>query len=210
MRYKNLITGISTLMLTNLAYSAVPKFAPVPPAALKAALKAYRKARFNHKLGSNKQILTVVDFSLPSYKKRLWVIDLNTHRVLMNLYTTQGKHSGLVYATHFSNRLHSKESSLGLFTTAGEYYGHHGLSMRLRGLEPGVNDHAEQRAVVIHSAWYATNAFVQQHHRTGRSWGCFAVSPTHEKRLLTTIRGGSALYAYAATMTNRTVHLYKS
>lgn len=201
---KSLAIGFFIVIFANYSCAATTSPDPIPPKALQAALKAYHQARQHHKLGSNKHTLTVVDFSLPSYKKRLWVLDLNTHRVLMNLYTSQGKHSGLVYATHFSNRIHSEQSSLGLFTTAGEYYGHHGLSMRLKGLEAGINDHAEQRAVVIHSAWYATAEFVKKYHRTGRSWGCFAVSPANEKRLLTMIKGGSALFAYATHASNST------
>lgn len=196
MQYKRLIIGVTLTIVTNFSYSLTKNYTAVRPAALKAALRAYQRARAQHQLGPNKRILTIVDFSLPSYQRRLWVIDLKSHQILMNLYTTQGKNSGLVYATHFSNQLHSQQSSLGLFRTRGEYIGHHGLSMRLQGLEPGINDHAMARAVVIHSAWYASPQFVKKYHRTGRSWGCFAVAPRVERKLLETLKGGSAVFAY--------------
>jgi hypothetical protein len=165
--------------------------------ALKAALNAYAWAVEHHKLGANTHTLTVVDFTLPSNKKRLWVIDLARNRVLLNTYTAQGKNSGLVYATRFSNKLGTDKSSLGLYTTAGVYNGEHATSMRLQGLEPGINNNAYKRAVVIHAAWYVTPKFIQAHHRAGRSWGCFAVNPAVKNKLLRELKGGSALYAYA-------------
>lgn len=167
------------------------------PKAMKAALNAYAWADKHGKLGNNKSTLTVVDFTLPSYKKRMWVVNLNNDKVLMKLYTTQGKDSGLVYATRFSNRHHSDESSLGIYKTSNEYYGHHGKSMRLDGLEDGINNNARMRNVVIHSAWYVTPAFIKDNHRAGRSLGCFAVPPKVKNKLLNDIDGGSAFFAYA-------------
>ncbi len=167
------------------------------PKALKAALNAYAWAVEHHKLGANKNTLTVVDFTLPSYEKRMWVIDLKSDKVLMKIYTTQGKGSGLVYAKRFSNRIDTDESSLGLYVTSNEYYGHHGKAMRLNGLEKGINGLARRRAVVIHSAWYATPSFIEKNHRAGRSWGCFAIAPDIKNKLLNDVQGGSALFAYA-------------
>lgn len=167
------------------------------PAALKTALSAYNWARLHHKLGRNKSILTVVNFNLPSYERRLWVVNLYSDKVLLKLYTTQGKNSGLVYARHFSNKINTDESSLGLYVTSNEYYGHHGRSMRLNGLDKGVNSNARRRSIVIHSAWYATPAFIKHYHRAGRSWGCFAIAPKAKVHLLNDIKGGSAFFAYA-------------
>jgi len=161
------------------------------PRTLKAALNAYEWAYDHHELGSNKQILTIVDFSLPSYKKRLWVIDLKNDKVLMKLYVTNGFGS-------FSNKSGTHASCLGLFTTANIYYGRHGESMRINGLEKGINNNTLARAIVIHGAWYATPKFVQEYHRTGRSWGCFAVDPAAKDELYKDIKGGSVLFAYAA------------
>ncbi len=167
------------------------------PKALKATLNAYSWALKHNKLGQNKKTLTVIDFTLPSYKKRMWIINLQNNKVLMNLYTTQGKRSGPVYATRFSNQPRSKESSVGLYVTSNEYSGKHGLSMRLNGLEPGINDAARRRAIVIHSAYYATPRFVATHHYAGRSWGCFAVSPNKRNKLFNYIKNGSAIFVYA-------------
>lgn len=168
------------------------------PKVLKAALNSYVWASEHDKLGQNKNTLTVVDFSLPSYDKRMWVINLDSNKVLMKLYTTHGKGSGVTYATHFSNYGGSEASSLGLYVTSEEYYGKHDKSMRIDGLEKGINSNARNRAIVIHSAFYATPEFVQEHHLAGRSWGCFAVDPEIKEQLLHYIKGGSALFTYAA------------
>lgn len=167
------------------------------PEALKATLNAYTWALKHDKLGPNKDTLTVIDFTLPSYKKRMWIINLKQNKVLMKLYTSQGKGSGAVYATRFSDRAQTDESSVGLYVTSNEYSGKHGLSMRLNGLEPGINDAARRRAIVIHAAWYVTPHFVKQHHYVGRSWGCFAVNPSKRSQLFKYIKNGSAIFVYA-------------
>lgn len=168
------------------------------PKVLKAALNSYAWAREHGKLGGNQKTLTVVDFTLPSYNKRMWVLDLQANKVLMTLYTTHGKGSGLAYANRFSNQGSSNTSSLGLYVTSDIYYGKHDKSMRIDGLEKGINDNARARDIVIHAAPYATPEYVQQHHLAGRSWGCYAVAPEVKEELLGYIKGGSALFAYAA------------
>lgn len=188
----NQIAGIDIkkLITTTSAQGLQPK-------ALKAALNAYFWARDHNKLGQNKNILTVVDFSLPSYLKRMWVIDLHQYKILMKLHTTQGAGSGLVYATHFSNQHQTQASSLGLYVTSNEYYGNHGKSMRLDGLQKGINDQARDRNIVIHAADYVTTDYIRANHRAGRSWGCFAISPSQKETVLHYIKGGSAFFAYA-------------
>ena len=161
------------------------------------ALQAYEWAVSHHKLGLNNQILTVVDFSLPSNKRRLWVIDLSNDKILLDLYTTHGKGSGGIMASHFSNKPGSHTSSLGLYTTSVQYYGDHGYSMRLIGLQPGINSLAWRRDIVVHGAWYATPTFIHKYHRAGRSWGCFAVAPSKLHQLINDTKGGSAWFAYA-------------
>lgn len=167
------------------------------PQALKYAIKGYQWA-FEHHHVHNPDILTVIDFSLPSDAKRMWVIDLKSSRVLMNLYTTQGKDSGDYYATHFSNEPGAQETSLGTYETLNSYYGAHGLSERLQGLEQGINSNAYSRAVVIHPAWYASPQYVEENHRAGRSWGCFAISPSESRRFIELTEGGSIIFAYAS------------
>jgi len=179
---------------------AVTSSQGLQPKALKSALNAYTWALNNGKLGSNKDILTVVDFTLPSYEKRMWVLNLRKKEVLMKLHTTQGAGSGLVYASRFSNTSRTKASSLGLYVTSEQYYGKHGKSMRLNGLQKGINNNARNRSIVIHEAAYASPAYVKANHRAGRSWGCFAVAPASKKVLLNYVKGGSALFAYARSI----------
>lgn len=171
----------------------------LPTKALKYAINGYRWA-VKHSAVHNPAVLTVVDFNRPSYEKRLWVIDLRSDRILLHTYVAQGKNSGAVYATHFSNQPGSLASSPGIFTTSSnKYSGEHGESLRVRGLEMGINNNVYDRAVVIHGAPYVTPAFIKQNGYAGRSWGCFAVNPAHVDHFINLVRGGSVLFAYAKT-----------
>jgi hypothetical protein len=107
-----------------------------------------------------------------------------------------GKGSGDNYATRFSNREGSRQSSLGLFEATTTYMGKHGYSLRLKGLEKGFNDHALQRSIVIHGAWYVTEAFAARYGRLGRSWGCPTLDPSVAKKLIDTIKGGTLVFVY--------------
>jgi hypothetical protein len=140
--------------------------------------------------------LTVIDYSLPSTEKRLWVIDVARKRVLFHELVAHGRNSGVERAVRFSNRLHSKQSSLGLFRAEETYQGRHGHALRLTGLEPGVNDNARDRAIVIHGARYVSRSFVERHGRLGRSWGCPALDVSVHRRVIETIKGGTAVFAY--------------
>lgn len=144
----------------------------------------------------NPNVLTIVDFSKPSYEKRMWVVDMNTGKELMSMYTTHGSNSGMTYATSFSNRPGSDQSSVGVFVTLNPYQGKHGLSERLKGLEPGINDNAYRRDIVIHPAWYATPSYISSAHRAGRSWGCFALDPAKSSKYVNLTKNGTVLYAY--------------
>ncbi|OGT41511.1 MAG: hypothetical protein A3F13_03650 [Gammaproteobacteria bacterium RIFCSPHIGHO2_12_FULL_40_19] len=172
--------------------------ATLSPKALQYAINGYQWAVEHHKV-SNPSILTVVNFNEPSYKKRLFVIDLKSGRIVMAMHVAQGKNTGAVYATHFSNQPGSRASSPGIFTTLNEYDGEHGRSLRVNGLEEGINSNALSRAVVIHPASYVTPSFIKQNGYAGRSWGCFAVSPNKANKFMSTIKGGTVLFAYAST-----------
>ncbi len=166
----------------------------VDPKALKGALKAYSQA---HARGlDNKNLLTIIDFSKPSSEKRFWVIDLNTDNVLFDELVAHGKNSGGNVATNFSNVAQSKASSLGLFETKNTYYGKHGLSLRMAGLNPGLNNNAMRRDIVIHGANYVSEGFVNRVGRLGRSWGCPALSMKVYKPVINTIKDGTLVYAY--------------
>lgn len=166
----------------------------VNPHVWQLALKAYNKA---FEKGYIKQrILTVIDYSLPSSVKRMWVVDLAHKKVLYHTLVTHGRHTGGLFAKHFSDKPGSLASSLGLFLTENTYVGSQGYSLRLRGLEPGFNDKAFSRSIVMHGAWYATHRFAAHYGRLGLSWGCPAVSPQLAKPIINEIKGGSLVFAY--------------
>lgn len=135
---------------------------------------AYRGwGKMKHNLRS--KILTVIDFSLPSTAKRMWIIDPEKGEILLNSVVSHGRNSGDLLAKSFSNQPESYMSSLGFYKTAETYSGKHGYSLRLDGLEKGFNDQARNRAIVIHGADYAREEFAKSAGRLGRSLGCPAI-----------------------------------
>lgn len=161
---------------------------------LKLALTAYKNA--SKKGGVKKPVLTVIDYSLPSNKQRMWVFDLNKERLLYNTYVAHGKNSGVNRASHFSNTESSKQSSLGTYITQNTYIGHKGYSLNLQGLDKGFNDNALNRRVVMHGAWYVEPDFIKRSGRAGLSWGCPAIAQTLAKPVINTIKNGSVIFAY--------------
>ena len=162
--------------------------------AITTSLEAYRRVRAE-KL-TDKPLVTIVDYSVPSARRRLAVADVKSGKVLFYTYVAHGKGSGLDYATRFSNRPGTDASSLGVFLTASTYYGKHGYSLRLKGLDPKFNGDAYRRDIVVHSAWYVSKAFAREHGRMGRSWGCFALSRTVESAIVHLIQGATVLVGY--------------
>ncbi len=163
------------------------------PNVLKLAYTAYGCAV--SKGVSNPKTLTIIDYSLPDNKKRLWVIDVLSKKVLFNSLVAHGKGSGDLVPKHFSNSPQSHMSSLGLFLTDYTYHGQNGYSLRLQGLEKGFNDMAFSRAIVMHGGWYVSEAMAQQG-RIGRSWGCPAVPKQMVKPIVDTIKNGNLVFAY--------------
>jgi hypothetical protein len=145
---------------------------------------------------ATRPILTVIDYTLSSRERRLWVLDLAHSRVLAHELVAHGRGSGDEFARSFSNRAGSFQSSLGTFMTGTVYRGLHGISLRLRGLDPGVNDRAEARAIVIHGAPYVDPTMIARLGRLGRSQGCPALSPAAASRVIRLIRDGTILFAY--------------
>ena len=161
---------------------------------LKLALDAYRKAA---SFGAvKKPVLTVIDYSLPSSRQRMWIFDVNHERLLYNTYVAHGQNSGAVIPNHFSNRNASKQTSLGTFVTRDTYFGSKGYSLNLQGLEKGFNDNAYSRRVVIHGAWYVEPDFIKRAGQAGRSWGCPSIAQTLARPVINTIKGGSVVFAY--------------
>jgi hypothetical protein len=140
--------------------------------------------------------LTVIDYSKPSSEKRLWVYDLNTSELLYEELVAHGQGSGANLATQFSNQPDSHQTSLGLFVTDETYVGRNGYSLRLDGLDKGLNDRARDRAIVMHGAPYVNPAFVKANGRLGRSHGCPAVSDVVARQLIDRVKGGGLVFAY--------------
>ncbi|MGO4772233.1 murein L,D-transpeptidase catalytic domain family protein [Flavobacterium sp. W22_SRS_FK3] len=143
-----------------------------------------------------KDILTLIDFSLSSNSKRLWVIDLATNTILFQSLVAHGRNTGEEFASEFSNRNSSYQSSLGFYATGEIYQGKHGASLRLDGLERGVNDNARERAVVMHGADYVSESFIRSNKRLGRSLGCPAIPVQLTNEIIQTIKDKSCLYIY--------------
>src|SRR6218665_189435 len=143
-----------------------------------------------------KNILTLVDFSLSSNKKRLWVIDLDRGKVLFQTLVAHGRNTGEEFASNFSNKAESYQSSIGFYATGEIYNGKHGLSLKLDGLEKGLNDKTRDRAVVIHGADYVSESFIRQNKRLGRSQGCPAIPVEMNEKIISVIKNKSCLFLY--------------
>ena len=162
--------------------------------ALKYAFRGYQNLL---KKGAIKKtnILTVIDFSKSSHNKRMFIIDLNNYSLLVNTYVAHGKNTGLNYAKSFSNKMESLQSSLGFYLTKATYFGKHGLSLKLEGKEPGFNDKAEDRAVVLHGANYIGDHRLASPYM-GRSFGCPAVPQGEANKVISLIKNGTCLFIY--------------
>ena len=160
------------------------------------AYRGYLNLRNAGKLNTSKPNLTVVDFSLSSTQKRMWIIDMNSKKVLFNDYVAHGQGSGDEYATAFSNRENSHQSSLGFYVTGDTYVGKHGNSLRLHGMDNGYNSAAFERAVVVHGANYVSPSFIAGQKRLGRSWGCPAVSTQAIGKVIDYIGGVTCRFVY--------------
>jgi hypothetical protein len=162
---------------------------------LRLALDATKTAS-DRGLVRRQDVITVIDYSLPSTQPRLFVFDLAARKLLFRELVAHGKNSGGNITNFFSNSPGSLATSLGLFVTEDPYIGGNGYSLRLKGLEEGVNDMALDRAIVMHGASYVSRAAIQALGRLGRSWGCPAVRQEVAKKIINTVRGGSAVFAY--------------
>lgn len=160
------------------------------------AMIGYKTLREMGKL-SNDSVISIIDFSLSSATKRLFVIDIKNYKVLFNTYVAHGRNSGFEFAKEFSNNPRSNKSSLGFFVTGDTYEGEHGYSLRLEGEEKGINNNAYKRAIVMHCASYASETYVKERGYLGRSLGCPAIPKSVYKPLIETIKDGSCLFLYS-------------
>lgn len=181
----------STLLYSNLGLAAKG----LSESAFTTAYEGYTKLIERGAI-SEKGMLTIVDFSQPSVKERLFVIDLSDEKVLIKTLVAHGKNSGLNYAKSFSNTRESNKSSLGFYLTLGTYEGSNGYSMQLKGLEKNINSNAYDRAIVMHGADYVSEQFARNHGYIGRSLGCPAVPTEQTKKIINTIKNGTVLFIY--------------
>jgi hypothetical protein len=180
---------------TDLASRLAKAARGADPAVIRLALAARACAMEAKEIGSGER-LTLIDYSKPSTEKRLWVFDLETAQVLYAEHVAHGRSTGENMARHFSNANGSHQTSLGLFRTAETYQGGNGYSLRMDGLEPGINDKARPRQIVMHGAPYVNPEMALRQGRLGRSYGCPAVRPAVAKPLIDSIKDGQLLFAY--------------
>ena len=144
----------------------------------------------------NERILTLIDFRKSGNERRMWVIDLVDKKVLYHTLVAHGRNSGELYASKFSNILNSNQSSLGFYLTGSVYSGKHGTSLKLKGLEKGINDNASQRAIVMHGAEYVSEKFIEKAGRLGRSFGCPAIPMEIHEQVIRLLADGTCLFIY--------------
>lgn len=151
----------------------------------------------------NDHVITLIDFDQNSTEKRVYIIDVEKHQLKYHSYVAHGQGSGELSADHFSNKENSHQSSLGFYIANETYHGKHGLSLRLDGLEKGINDNARKRNVVIHSADYVSEDYIHKNNRLGRSWGCPALASENYEQVIDWIKGKSLLYIYSSKRTEQ-------
>ncbi len=179
-------------------FSLYPSLSKVAPSLSKKVLKSALKATqcaVSAGMEAPRR-LAVIDFSLPSDQKRLWIFDLTKQSLLLMDLVAHGKNSGEREPRAFSNTNGSFQSSIGLFQANESYSGKHGYSLRLDGLEPGINDNARDRAIVIHGADYVDPTWIKAHGRIGRSLGCPAVRQEVVRQVVDNLKGGQLVFTY--------------
>jgi hypothetical protein len=194
-----LSSAANPVVLPSVVYAPRSPLAPVPaqaPAGVNPALFARAKAALDSHRIAARDAIGIVDFSIPSRDPRFHLIDLNNGSV-RSFRVAHGSgsdpaHSG--YLERFSNVHGSEATSNGTYTTGDYYHGKYGLSMKVRGHD-WTNNNAENRAIVIHSAWYAEPDMVDAHGKLGRSQGCFAFSAADQREVMTRLAGGRMIYA---------------
>jgi L,D-transpeptidase catalytic domain len=143
-----------------------------------------------------RDFIGVADFSLPSRAPRFHVVNLADGRVRSYLVAhgrgSDPAHTG--WLERFSNEPRSNATSAGAYRTGSFYQGAHGHSMRLEGLDP-TNSNALSRAIVVHGAWYVSDAMIGFSGMLGRSQGCFAVADSGLPEIMTLLGPGRLIYA---------------
>lgn len=184
----NLLSGVYDSLHLNLLGLSKQAF--------NAAIKGYSYLVDAGKI-ANSKIISIIDFSLPSSKKRLFILDVKNYKVIFNTYVAHGLNSGKEYANNFSNIPETNKSSLGFYVTTDTYLGKNGYSLHLRGLESGINDNAVKRDIVMHGAEYVSENYIRNQGYIGRSWGCPAVPYALHKPIIDKIKNGTCLFIFS-------------
>lgn len=171
------------------------------------AYTGYLNLQGSNKVRPDASILSIADFSISSKKKRLWIVDLDKGELLMNTWVSHGRGSGGEMATNFSNTVNSHQSSLGFYVTGEVYYGKHGRSMRLDGMDQGFNSRARERAIVVHGASYVSEQAIKNLNRLGLSHGCPAVPLELTNQIIDIVKDKTVLYVHADEPNYRSVYL---
>jgi hypothetical protein len=176
-------------------YKALESDTPKPEyEVFKKALTGFLNLKAGSKIKNN--LLTIIDFSLSSNKERMWIVDMRKLKVVIHSLVAHGRNSGDEFPKYFSNKPSSNQSSLGFFLTDNIYYGKHGMSLYLDGVEPDVNDKARERSIVMHGASYVSRDFIRTHGRLGRSFGCPSIPIENHEEVISMLSGRSCIYIY--------------
>jgi hypothetical protein len=190
-------TAVAEESKNSLLYSSLDLHAEgLSEEAFSSAMKGFEKLTNEGRLVKS-NLITIVDFTKPSTQKRMFVLDVENVKILYKTYVAHGQRSGREFANQFSNIPESYQSSLGFYETSTTYNGKNGYSLKLKGLENGINNKAEERAVVIHGAPYVSESFINAHGYLGRSWGCPALPEHLNKPIIDKIKNGTCLFIYS-------------
>jgi hypothetical protein len=198
----DLLSNANTVGNVINAYDSLLKNTDLGFDAFNQAYIAYQSLVSRNKL-LNDSLLTIVDYSKPSNKERLYIFDLKNFELVDKSLVAHGQNSGIISPEEFSNRKKSHKSSLGLFITSVTYYGKHGYSLRIDGLEKGINDNARARAIVFHGAHYVSQLYIKKNGRLGRSFGCPAIPYSKTQSIIDRIKNGSCVYIYHPSILQR-------
>jgi hypothetical protein len=160
----------------------------------KKALTGFLNLKAEDKIKKN--ILSIIDFSISSKLERLWIIDMYKMEVVHHTLVAHGKNSGVEFASHFSNTPNSCQSSLGFYITGEIFYSQHGMSLTLDGVEPGINDKARERGIIMHGANYVSKDFINRYGLLGRSFGCPAIPMEDHEKIITMLAGKTCIYIH--------------
>lgn len=174
----------------------IAELAPnIRPSVIKEAVDAMKCAQ-SHGVGVDAHRLAIIDYTLPSREKRMWVVDIEAQKLLFEEHVAHGQKSGFDVPTDFSDRNGSHQTSLGLYLTDATYQGGNGYSLKLHGLSKGFNESAMHRKIVMHGAPYVNPLAAKSMGRLGRSWGCPAVRVSIARPMIDALKEGNFIYSY--------------